>query len=205
MRSRSGFVVGADQSVTFDVPLFAVATQVRLDGVTPVDLQEGFEEVVVRFTNVTTQVRLEFGFDSRGVETFQVPGGTYDVDLIVTNPGAAAGAPVQSPMRSRSGFVVGADQSVTFDVPLFAVATQVRLDGVAPVDLQEGFEEVIVRFTNVTTQVRLEFGFDSRGVETFQVPGGTYDVDLIVTNPGAAAGAPVQSPLRAASCLVVGP
>jgi hypothetical protein len=204
LRSRTGLVVNADAAVTFDVPLFALTPTIRIDGATLVDNGAG-TEAVLRFTHASSGAQLSSPVDVGDPGPVLVPGGTWHVDVSFTIFASAPGVARDSPVRSRTGLVVNADAAVTFNTDFTALTTTVLLDGRAPVDLGEGFREVIVRFTDVDSGEGYAQPFDSRGPEVFLVPLGTWDVDLMLAGAGAAPGVPLQAPLRATTCLAIGP
>jgi hypothetical protein len=62
-----------------------------------------------------------------------------------------------------------------------------------------------VRFADTTTGVEFRFNPDVASVDNvFRLPAGIYDVDIFVNDVRGIPGLPEGTPLRAATCVVVG-
>jgi hypothetical protein len=205
LRAEGNVTVNADRDLDLDVALFAVDTLLEIDGRAPVNVSFGNSETSARFTDTSTHVTYIFGFDGAGGrETFLLPDGTYDVDLVVNDGDGAPGAPLGVPLRASDNVQVSEDRTLDLDVALFDVDTLLEIDSQPPVNVSFGYSETSARFTDTTSGVTYFFGFDGAGgPETFLVPEGVYDVDVVVNDADAAPGAPLGVPLRAAECIVI--
>ena len=192
---------GGTCSLDLDVPLFAIDTQLEIDGQPPVNISFDYSETSALFTDTTTGVAYSFGYDGTGGrETLLVPAGTYDVDIFVNDERGAPGAPTNVPLRAQDNILVSVDGTLDLDVALFAVETLLEIDGQPPVNISFDYSETSARFTDTSTAVAYSFGYDGAGGrETLLVPAGTYNVDLFVNDERGAPGAPTNVSLRAAA------
>ncbi|MES2638410.1 MAG: hypothetical protein V4850_02980, partial [Myxococcota bacterium] len=170
--------IDGDATIDVNAEVFAVTGRVTYNEETPPSY-EGYDDFTVYFTDTESGRRYDFGGD-RGTYAAAVPGGTYDISLVLLDLGTQGICYDEILVREDKS--INEDSTVAIEAEVFAVNGEVTYNGDSPPSY-EGYYDFTVTFTDTEAGRQYDFNGD-RGEYAAAVPGGTYDISLVLLDLG---------------------
>ena len=139
----------------------------------------GYDDFTVYFTDTESGRRYAFGGDN-GAYAAAVPGGTYDISILLLDLGDEGVC--YDELLVRDDKTIDEDSTVAVDAVVFPVAGGVTYNGERPPSY-DGYDDYTVYFTDIASGHRFDFGGD-RGSYAAALPAGIYDVSFLLLDLG---------------------